>query len=270
LPAGEAKERDLSWLDYSWLRDISPDGKVILFDEEGAGGGDKAGVYLRKTDASPPVRLGDGHAIALSPDGKWALAHLRFAKPRQILLYPTGAGEARVLIPDATNYSEVGTWFPDSKRVLLLRREPGREARNDVLDIDGREPHPILQEGLTGRWISPDGNYLIAAGRKLPRAIYPIEGGAARPVNGLEDRDGILGWSSDGNSIYTAQGLGLPVRIYKVNLTTGQRELVKEVTVLNAAGLFSIDSLRITADGKSYAYGYSNYLSHLFLADGLK
>ncbi len=268
--AGEEKERDLSWLDYSWLRDISADGKIILFDEEGSGGGDKAGVYLRKTDGAPAVRLGDGHAIALSPDGKWGLAHLRFAKPRQIVLYPTGAGEARVLISDATNYIEAGTWFPDSRRVLLLVREPGHEARNVIQNIDGGEAQPILQDGLTGRWISPDGNQLIATGRGKPRAIYPIAGGEPRPIKGLEDQDTILGWSQDGNSIYAAQNARLPVKIFKVNSISGQRELVKEITALNAAGLFSVDSLRITADGKAYAYGYSNYLSQLFLADELK
>jgi DNA-binding winged helix-turn-helix (wHTH) protein/Tol biopolymer transport system component len=270
LPAGEEKERELSWLDYSWLRDITPDGKTILFDEEGAGGGDKAGVYLRKTDASPAVRLGDGHAIALSPDGKWALAHLRFTKPRRLVLYPTGAGEPRVLIDDATNYAEAGTWFPDSKRVLLQMRVPGEEARNVIQDIDGGEPRPILQPGLTGRWISPDGNYLIATGRGKPRSIYPIDSVDPRPIKGLEDGELILGWDIDGHSIYTGQGVGVPMKLYKLDSLTGKREMIKEVAGLNAAGLFSIDSLRITADGKSYAYGYSNFLSHLFLVDELK
>jgi eukaryotic-like serine/threonine-protein kinase len=80
--SGEKKtEVDLSWLDYSYPADLSQDGETILFDEEGEGGGTygKGGswaytVYLRKTDGSPAVRLGEGSAIALSPDQKWVIS----------------------------------------------------------------------------------------------------------------------------------------------------------------------------------------------------
>ncbi|HEX7678760.1 MAG TPA: winged helix-turn-helix domain-containing protein, partial [Thermoanaerobaculia bacterium] len=44
---GETAERELSWLDGSWVRDISADGRTILFDEEGAGGGSTARVLTR-------------------------------------------------------------------------------------------------------------------------------------------------------------------------------------------------------------------------------
>ena len=39
LRPGETKERDLSWLDYSYPADLSADGGTLLFDEEGSGGG---------------------------------------------------------------------------------------------------------------------------------------------------------------------------------------------------------------------------------------
>jgi hypothetical protein len=58
--SAEEGERDLSLLDWSLLRDISPDGKLILFDESGEGGGAVHAVYVRRTDGSPAVRLGEG------------------------------------------------------------------------------------------------------------------------------------------------------------------------------------------------------------------
>jgi Tol biopolymer transport system component len=94
-PPGETKERDLSWLDLGDLSDLSSDGKTILFGYEGEGAGINYAVYLRKTDGSPAVRLGDGRSQRLSPDGKWALAVL--FTPPQLALLPTGAGEARSL-----------------------------------------------------------------------------------------------------------------------------------------------------------------------------
>ena len=50
------------------LRDISRDGRKILFEEEGNGGGPNYTVFLRDTDGSPPARIGEGLASAISPD----------------------------------------------------------------------------------------------------------------------------------------------------------------------------------------------------------
>jgi hypothetical protein len=87
LPPGaapdKAKERDFSWFDGSTAREISADGKTIIFDERQEAGGDDAAIYLRKTDGSPAIRLGAGRAEGLSPDGKWVLA-LTSGAPQQL------------------------------------------------------------------------------------------------------------------------------------------------------------------------------------------
>src|SRR5262249_13461709 len=67
-------EKDLSWLDDSSVEDISDDGSKILFDETGDAAGSTHGVYLRNTDGSPAIRLADGYAGQISPDGKWVLS----------------------------------------------------------------------------------------------------------------------------------------------------------------------------------------------------
>ena len=36
---GAAEETELGWMDYSILKDLSADGRQILFSEQGAGGG---------------------------------------------------------------------------------------------------------------------------------------------------------------------------------------------------------------------------------------
>jgi hypothetical protein len=108
----EAKERDLSWFDYSYPGDLSSDGKKLLFDEEGSGGGlaySKSGgltyaVYVRKTDGSPAILLGEGAALALSPDGKWVVAQSP-GSPAQLRLLPTGVGDAKLLTRDSINHT---------------------------------------------------------------------------------------------------------------------------------------------------------------------
>jgi Tol biopolymer transport system component len=93
--AGDPKESELSWLDFSLVTDVSPDGSEILLTESGDGGGPGYSAYLRKTDGSPAVRLSEGMAQALSPDGKWALSVLHPASDATLIAVPTGVGQIR-------------------------------------------------------------------------------------------------------------------------------------------------------------------------------
>ncbi len=65
--------QNISYLDWSRAAAISADGKTVLFDESGEGGGKRYSVYLQDVDKQSFERLGEGRAIDLSPDGRWAL-----------------------------------------------------------------------------------------------------------------------------------------------------------------------------------------------------
>jgi len=68
---GDAAERDLSCLDSGQVAGISNDGRVIVANIAGESATPKGSIYMRSTDGSPAIRVGDGHAYKLSPDGKW-------------------------------------------------------------------------------------------------------------------------------------------------------------------------------------------------------
>ncbi len=89
LPPGQSQERDLSWLDYSYLSAISRDGSLLLIGETGEAGGENSGVYVRKTDGSPAVRLGEGIPDSFSPDEKWVVSLVQVPAPGVVLL-PAG------------------------------------------------------------------------------------------------------------------------------------------------------------------------------------
>ena len=76
LPPGETQERDVSWFEATAVAGLSPDGRTVLLNEVGvaSGPGREVSTYLRKTDGTPPVRLGDGAGEALSPDGRFVVA----------------------------------------------------------------------------------------------------------------------------------------------------------------------------------------------------
>jgi eukaryotic-like serine/threonine-protein kinase len=58
---GASQPRELSWFDFSLPARLSADGKTLLFGEVGEAGGATYGIYIRGTDGSPAVRLGDGN-----------------------------------------------------------------------------------------------------------------------------------------------------------------------------------------------------------------
>jgi eukaryotic-like serine/threonine-protein kinase len=271
---GETKERDLSWLDLGILSDLSTDGKAILFEYAGEGAGINYAVYLRHTDGSPAIRLGDGALARLSPDGKWALTVL--FTPSQLTLLPTGAGEARTLERGPIEqYSSEAGWFPpDGKQVVFQGREPGHDWRCYIQSIAGGPPRAITPEGTTGSageiFISPDGRFVIAADAQHQPSFYPVAGGAPQPISHLESVERIIGWTSDGRSLYLAVRHEMPIRVYRFDPATGRRELLKEIMPADTAGIFLSNRIQMTPDGKGYAYSVSRMLSDLYVVEGLK
>jgi len=227
--SGEAKQRDLSWLDYSYPAALSADGKTLLFDEEGGGGSlaySKSGglsyaVYLRKTDGSPAVLLGEGGAMALSPDGKWALAQTQDS-PSQLRLLATGAGEARDLTKDNVNHTWA-RWFPDGKRVLYSGNEPGQGVKLYILDVASGKGQAVTPEGVDGNafFVSPDSQWIAGIGPDRKGYLYPVNGGEARIIAGLNPGEQPITWSSDGRSLYIYQPGELPASVHRLDIQTG-------------------------------------------------
>jgi hypothetical protein len=104
--AGESKQRDFSWFDWTFPNDISPDGSFFTFHEAGVGAGKDYAQFLRKTDGSPPVLMGPVNGGAISPDGKWILAGSARG-PGQLFLYPIGAGEMRNVTNDSIDHQDM-------------------------------------------------------------------------------------------------------------------------------------------------------------------
>jgi Tol biopolymer transport system component len=124
--AGESQQRDLSWLDWGTVRDVSPDGKLFLFEESGEGGGPGYSVYVRNLDGSPAIRLGEGGGQRFLPDGKAVLAIVHPATDPRVVIYPLGAGESRTLPTPGLTVEGVAP-HPDGRSVILQAREPGRD-----------------------------------------------------------------------------------------------------------------------------------------------
>ncbi len=275
---GDSRERELSWLDYSYPADLSADGKTILFDEEGGGGAldySKSGgltyaVYIRKTDGSAAVLLGEGGAVSLSPDGKRVIAQTQNS-PSQLKLLTTGAGEAKDLTRDNINHSWAH-WFPDGMRILFSGNEPGKGVRLYVYEPGSGKSQAITPEGVNGTAfiISPDSQWVVGIGPDQKGYLYPIAGGEPRAIAGLKPGEQPITFSSDGRSLYIYQPGELPARVDRLDLQTGQRTLWKQLMPSDPAGVENIGPILLTPDAKNCVYGYHRMLADLYLVEGLK
>jgi WD40 repeat protein len=271
LLPGDARERDITWLDGSVPADVSADGSRVLFSEILSGGGPSHGVYLWRAENSQAVRLGDGTALALSPDGKWALVAQGQA-PARLVLLPTGPGQARtvelgdvhvgglgnVLFPIA------GTFFPDGKRILIPGFEAGHQRRLYVVDLQGGKPRPIGPEGAfftdASHGVSPDGRFVAALGSDRTAHVFAVEGDAeGTAIPGVEKGSEAIRWCADGRCVF----MGTPDGIGRVDVRTGRREPWH-------AFPRNVSQVVPTPDGRHYVYGYYSYSSDLFLVEGMK
>ena len=278
MTADDPKQHDLSWLDYTYPAGLSADGKTLLFDEEGGGGSlaySKSGglsyaVYIRKTDGSPAVLLGEGGAVSLSPDGKAVIAQTQDS-PSQLRLLTTGAGEARDLTKDNVNHSWAH-WFPDGKRVLFSGNEPGKGVRLYVFDPASSKSEPITPEGVNGTAfvISPDSQLVAGIGPDQKGYLYPVAGGEPRVIPGLNPGEQPITFSTDGGSLYIYQPGELPARVDRLDVRTGQRTLWKELMPTDPAGVETIGPILMTPDAKTCVFGYHRMLADLYLVEGLK
>jgi serine/threonine protein kinase len=259
---GEAAEREMSWLDDSALADLSNDGRLLLFR-------DRFGIYLRATTGSPPVHLGltDGFPDDLSPDGKLALATSQSG--RQLLLVPTGTGATRE-IPAHGIEGYNGAQFLSEGRILFRGRERGTNERSYIQDLDGGTPRPITPENTRVLAISADGEWGAATGPGQGVSLWPLNGGPPRDVPGSEAGDRPVAWTADGRSLWMFRRGEVPAPVYRLDTTTGRRELWKNLVPPDPAGVYSIIEFRITPSGDAYFYSYTRLLSQLYLVRGLK
>ncbi len=185
-------------------------------------------------------------------------------------MLPTGAGEPRALPAHTIKAFSWAGWFPDGKRILFAGFEEGKGQRMYVQDLAGGAPRPVTPEGVSERanTLTPDGKGIAADldGRLM---LFPVDGGEPKPITGGDTQVAPLRWRDDGRVLFVRKGR-LPARIFALDVTTGQQTLVREFGPRDTVGVDGVADVRVTPDGKSYAYVYLRSLYSLYQVTGLK
>jgi len=262
--------RDLSWLDASFLGDLSTDGKLLLMTEIGEGSGPLPVIYLRRTDGSPAIKLGEGEGWALSPDRNWVLSGRVSARGELdgIVLLPTGLGEPRALDTTGITLLSWGAWLPDGKTVVFVGQKGGGPHLYLERVPDGK-PVPIGPDGtrlMIGNPISPDGKSVIGvhAGEAL---LVPLDGGTPRAIPNLSAGMRISQWSADSRALYVWRLGERPTKVWLHDVETGQTRLWKEFPVEDS---MTLNQVRMTPDGSAWALYGTQTFSELYLVEGLR
>jgi eukaryotic-like serine/threonine-protein kinase len=265
-----ASEKDLSWFDYGVTSGLSDDGKSLLTAEVGEGGGAHYTTYLRPSDGSPAVRLGEGQAYDLSSDGKYALSRV-MGNPSKMYLLPT-QGAPRELAIGGIDPGHGALFVPGTHSILFEGSENGHSARIYLLDPDSPAlPRPVVPEGVNGlAAITSDGNFLLAQNQKQQYMFYSVAGGAPQAVQGMQPGELVFGIARDNRTLFVGRVGELPLKVYRLNATSGARQLWKEVGPTDRTGADLLGEVRVLLDGRAYFYSYFRSLSELYVFRNLK
>lgn len=269
-------ERGLKTLDWPTSADLSADGTTLLYSEWGTAVNAVPTTFLRKTDddSAPAVKLGEGKALALSPDGQWALAR-RENTPQELVLLPTTPGEPKVLPRGGIREYHHASWFPDNRQILFTALEPDSLPRSYVQDIEGGEPRPLTEEGIEAIRVSRDGKRLVVLNNFNGRYYFqPLDGSDLVPIQGIKEREEPFQWSDDGLVLYVRDQGDFRCNVYRVEVANGRRKLWRTINPPDKVGLLGIESLPggvlITPDGQSYVSTFWYVILNLTLVEGLK
>jgi dipeptidyl aminopeptidase/acylaminoacyl peptidase len=193
--------------------------------------------------------------------------------PTQLVLLPTGTGEARPLTHDGIHH-QGAAWTPDGRRIVFVGNEPGHRIRYYVQGVDGGSPGAVTPENVSYSFfdpvaISPDGKSVAVADLEGKIVVYPLDAGAPRAVPKLADGFIPLRWCP-GNALLVYRAGEVPVKILRVDIETGDHTPWKELAPAYRTGFTGNSEVRVSANCQSLGYSSLYLTSDLWIVDGLR
>jgi len=265
-----APERDVSALGYATYGALSADGKSIVFGESGKAASRDYLVFFQRLDGSAAVEIGEGQAIGVTPDGKYAIAFLP-SQPTKLRVLATGAGESGTLdvAPVSVDRALI-SWMPGGKEFVFLGHEGEAPPRAYRVSFGGGPARPLTNLPGAHLWnrVSPDGKFVLetsaVANEPEQDIIVELATGKARAAP-LQHGDEPVEWDRDGVHAFVVQKSDVEATIFRVDLNTGKREVWKQIRPADPAGILSLRSFFVTPTGSAYTYSAARGLSALYV-----
>jgi serine/threonine protein kinase/Tol biopolymer transport system component len=265
-----ASERDVSGLGYGTYGALSADGKTIVFGESGKAAGHDYLVFFRRLDGSAAVEIGEGQAIGVTPDGKYAIAFLP-SQPTKLRVMATRAGESGTLdvAPVSVDRALI-SWMPGGKEFVFLGHEGKAPPRSYRESFGGGPARPLTNLPGAHFWncVSPDGKFVLEtsapANEPAQNVIVELATGKVRNAPLLQS-DQPVQWDQDGAHAFVVQKKDAEATIFRVDLNSGNREVWKQIRPSDPAGILTLRSFFVTPSGSAYGYSVARALSSLYV-----
>ena len=186
--------------------------------------------------------------------------------------YPTGTGEPIKLAGFHMSGSNRSgpTFFADGTHALVCgfagESKASRCYRTEVRA--GAPLEPVTPEGVIGALFAGSDRTLVVSKSDGSLWVMTIGSDTLVPAKGLSSERATMGRSAVPNSVFSAP-LELPLKVYRVNVLTGDRTLVRTLTLPDISGAVELGVSSWSDDGP-YTYHFTRELSQLFVVSGVK
>lgn len=252
--------RDISWLDWPVSRAVSSDGQLVLFDETGDAGGKQYSTYVYDDRAHSDRMIGQGRALDLSDDGRWALTQpARTDNALELVSVQTGTSRnaaarnfsyrwVRFLPGDSLEAVVGGNYQQEDQGVFRQRLPDGTPSR-------------VSDQTLYSPVVDPKGRLVAGVGAHHTISLIDLANGSARLLpnpNGLMPAGFV-----DGTELLTWRREAGSVELQKLNIETGATQPYAALPAGSVAipEIFEFD---LSHNLNNYACSGSKLLSTLF------
>jgi len=257
--------QDFSWFNQTFVTDISPDGKFLLFYDGGLEV--PFGSWMRSIDGGDAVRLGEWEDPKFSPDGKWivALTPTRLGPP-QILLHPNGPGQTRQLTSSPASH-----WRPSfaGKQTILFTRVEGDKKEIWRMNTDGTGSRAVVA-GCDWPVANETADSFVCVGEdQRSLFVHQLEGGQGRLVYSLPtvERFRHARWNDQGDRILAVTDRGRLLELSASRpLLVSEEQLPLPESEMNS----TLFTAALTGRGTLQAYSVGRFASSLYLVAGLQ
>lgn len=260
--------RDLSWLDYSRVTDISPDRKTILFFDRGPTP-KTWGSWIRPIDGGEAVRLGAWEPGRFSPDARRIVGTGEDAAGNgQLVLFPVGAGDSQPLPTPGVSAEEPSFAGPDGilfvgtregkQQVWTIRTDGSQLRALGAPDCALPQPNPSLQ------------SFVCEGGPEFASLfVYPMDGGPGRKI--FEHPAGKRIWyarfDSTGDRIFAVAS---DRKFVTLDATSGRVLRQETLPVPKSLGYAELIDASLDAEGSIVAYSLNVYSAQMYSVSGLR
>jgi predicted Ser/Thr protein kinase len=257
--------RDLSWLRWTFVADLSPDGRSVLFFDTGASA-KTAGLWTRPLEGGDAGRVSDGETGRFSPDGRLVVSTM--GEPPQLVLTPLGGGNRQTLTAGEARHSAPA--FAGPTTVLFVRSEKDKSSVFRI-ETDGTGARSLGAEGCDLPAADAKGERFLCVGgeRNGTLFVHPMDGGPGRTVYELPrgGRFRYARWSTKGDVIYAVTA---DREFLTLHVGSGK---VRSRETLPVPGTESYDTLfsaSFNGDATVQAYSVARFSAGLYLGEGLR